>query len=299
MSVIKSVNPFRCRMWELHDRIEHYVTEDSCRAEIESFSKHGQFVPVLGRPLRSDPDYDVELIYGARRLFVARHINKPLTVELRELSDKEAIVAMDIENRHRADITPYERGLSYAQWLRTGYFGSQDEIARTLKISCSHVSRLLKLSRLPTVIINAFEKPTEICEEWGLRLMEALDDPHRRDATVRKARMIGAGSQRPPSREVYRELLAASAPGRKVRAKSRDQVIKDKKGAPLFRVRHQRCSVALIVPLEKVSAECLESVCRAIALLLQQGGTENTLETVSLNSRNEGKTLQKIQRAAS
>ncbi|MDB6083141.1 MAG: ParB/RepB/Spo0J family partition protein [Gammaproteobacteria bacterium] len=272
MSVMKSVSPFRCRMWDLHDRIENYVTEDSCRVEIESFAKHGQLVPVLGRPIRGDPDYEVELIYGARRLFVARHINKPLTVELREISDKEAIVAMDIENRHRTDITPYERGLSYARWLRAGHFESQEDVARALKVSCSHVSRLLKLSRLPPVIVNAFENATDICEDWGLRLMEALDDPRRREATVRKARIIGSDSRRPPSREVYRELMAASAPGRKVKAKPRDQVIKDRKGAPLFRVRHQQKSVALIVPLEKVSAELLENVCRAVALLLQEEG---------------------------
>src|SRR5262245_57838727 len=143
MKSIVSVNPFRCRMWALHDRLETHVTEDTCRAEIESISKHGQLVPVLGRPLRQDPDYEVELIYGARRLFVARLINQPLLVELRELSDRDAIVAMDVENRLRQDISPYERGRSYARYLQSGFFKSQDEIARSLKISASQVSRLL------------------------------------------------------------------------------------------------------------------------------------------------------------
>jgi ParB/RepB/Spo0J family partition protein len=132
---IVSVSPFRCRMWE-----------------IESFSRHGQLVAALGRPLRKDPDYDVELIFGARRLFVARHLNQPLLVELREMSGREAITAMDIENRHRADISPYERGLSYARWLRAGFFACQEDIARALKVSCSHVSRLLKIARLSSPI---------------------------------------------------------------------------------------------------------------------------------------------------
>ncbi len=42
------VNPFRCQMWQLHDRIDAYINEETCRAEIESFLKHGQLVPVLG-----------------------------------------------------------------------------------------------------------------------------------------------------------------------------------------------------------------------------------------------------------
>ena len=142
------VSPFRCRMWALHDRIEDYLNEQTCREEIESFAKHGQLVPVLGRLLRGDPTHDIELIYGARRLFVARHLNSSLIVKLCEVSDRQALVAMDIENRQRQDISPYERGTSYARWLRTGHFKSQEEICRTLQISPAQVSRLLRIARL-------------------------------------------------------------------------------------------------------------------------------------------------------
>jgi ParB family chromosome partitioning protein len=135
-----------------------------------------------------DPSHDIELIYGARRLFVARHLNKSLQVELRELSDREAIVWMDIENRHRKDISPYERGLSYARWLQKGHLQSQEEIGRALKVSSSQVSRLLKLARLPSAIVAAFGSPIEICEGWGLELIEALEDPSRRQATMQAAR---------------------------------------------------------------------------------------------------------------
>src|SRR5579871_4858114 len=127
---ITSADPFRCRMWSLHDRLDEYVTEDACQAEIESFAKHGQLIPALGRPIRSDPDFDVEVICGARRLFVARHLNRPFLVEIRELSDRDALIAIDIENRHRRDVSPYERGLSYARWLRSGQFQSQEELAK-------------------------------------------------------------------------------------------------------------------------------------------------------------------------
>src|SRR4030088_270940 len=156
MPSVISVSPFRCRMWALHDRIDTYVNETTCKMEIDSFHRHGQLVPVLGRPVRGDPDYDMELIYGARRLFVARHINVALMVEVRDLSDRDAIVAMDIENRQRKDVSPLERGLSYARWLRSGYFKSQDDIAQNLKISSSQVSRMLKLARLPSAIVGAF-----------------------------------------------------------------------------------------------------------------------------------------------
>src|SRR5687768_17678353 len=176
MRNILAVDPFRVRMWSLHDRSEQHVNEESCKAEIESFWKHGQLVPALGRALRGDPDHDIELVYGARRLFVARHLNKPLLLDVREMSDREAIVAMDIENRQRKDVSPYERGVSYARWLRSGHFASQDQIARALQISGAQISRLLKLAKLPSVVVSAFATPLDILETWGLALAEAWAD---------------------------------------------------------------------------------------------------------------------------
>jgi ParB family chromosome partitioning protein len=269
MKVI-SVSPFRCRLWALHDRLEEHVTEETCREEIESFLASGQRVPVLGRALKGDPDYDVELIYGARRLFVARHINKPLLVELSDIADRDAIVAMDIENRQRADISPYERGLSYSRWLRAGFFSSQEDVARQLNISASQVCRLLKLARLPAVVLDAFRSPLDIREEWGAELVDALNEERTRRATIHTARAIAARTPRLSSVEVFRELLAASANGRKIKSKPHDGVILDDQGRPLFRVRQQRSSIAILLPIQKVSANSMKAVCRAIADVLQK-----------------------------
>ncbi|HEY6924153.1 MAG TPA: ParB/RepB/Spo0J family partition protein [Steroidobacteraceae bacterium] len=270
MKSLVSLNPFRCRMWALQDRLESHVTEDSCRTEIQSFSKHGQLLPVLGRPLRGDPDFDVELIYGTRRLFVARHVNKPLLVELREISDREGLVAMDIENRQRVDISPYERGMSYARWLRDGHFQSQDDLARTLKISSSQVSRLLKLARMPSVLVAAFGTPMEICERWGLDLMQALEDPGKRAPTLSKARAIANAAQRPPPGEVYRALLAASTSTSRVVSKSRDEVILNAAGHPLFRIRKLRKSIAVLLPVEEISAGSLQEIREALTDILER-----------------------------
>ena len=266
---IQSINPFRCRMWDLHDRLDNHITEQSCRAEIDSFQRHGQMVPALGRKLVRDLTHDYELIYGARRLFVARHLNQPLLVEVRVLSDREAIVAMDIENRHRQDISPYERGLSYANWLRSGNFASQEDIAKSLKISASQVSRLLKLARLPSVIVDAFSAATEICETWGLEIAEALEDAQRRPAIIRAARALAAKEPRENSATVYRELVLSGQQSRKVKKPSHDEVVRDYGGAPLFRVRYQRSAVALVLPMSRLSPASLARIRQAVCGLLQ------------------------------
>jgi ParB family transcriptional regulator, chromosome partitioning protein len=268
MRTVVSIDPSRCRLWQAHDRVEQTITEKSCEAELASFQEHGQLVPVLGRPVSDVPGCDVELIYGARRLFVARRLKKELMVEVRVLSDQEAIIAMDVENRQRKDVSPYERGLSYLRWLRRNYFKSQDELARVLKVCPSQVSRLLKLARLPSVIIDAFESPLEICEAWGAEIADALEKPDRHRAILRAARAIGAMNPRPKAPEVYRKLLCASGRGRKPRVSTHDMVVTGRDGAPLFRIRHERNSVAVLLPLGKTSKTTIESIKRAVAEIL-------------------------------
>jgi ParB family chromosome partitioning protein len=266
---IVEVSPFRCRVWHLHERLEEYVSEQTCEAEIRSFEERGQLVPAIGRRLVGDHDHDIEIICGLRRLFVARYLNKPLTVDLRQISDAEGFLAMDVENRQRKEVSPYERGLCYARWLRSGQFQSQEDLARALKISASQVSKLLKLARLPSVIVNAFGNAAEIREGWGGEVFDALDDARKRPALIRTARELSAMNPRPAAEKVYRHLLMASTSGRKPRMGDHDQVVKGEDGLALFRVRRQINSVALILPLEKISARSLQEIQDAVAGILE------------------------------
>lgn len=263
------MNPFRCRMWKLHDRLDDYLTEQTCKAEIESIARNGQLVPVLGRRLTGDPNHDVELIFGARRLFVARHLNKPLRVQLRELSDAEALIAMDAENRHRKDISPYERSLSYSRWLSAGYFSSQEDIARALQIAPSQVSRLLKLARLPSVIVGAFPSAVEIVEAWGVDLSEAWERPELRPLLARKARQIAASPEKPTARQVYEQIMSAVIDARPIRAMKHDEVIVSDAGKPLFRVRRLRRAVVLSLPVT-IATSTFEDITRTVAEILER-----------------------------
>jgi ParB family transcriptional regulator, chromosome partitioning protein len=291
MKSIVSVNPFDCRLWDLHDRLEGALTEESCKAEIESFAKHGQLIPALGRQLPRDSSHKIELICGARRLFVARHINVPLLVELREMSDREAIIAMDIENQQRTDISTYERGLSYARWLRSGHFRSQEDIAHTLKVSASQVSRLLRFAQLPAVIIDAFENPATICEGWGLEILKLLDDPASRQATISAARSISAATTRPPPREVYRRLVSPVRNGKRLRKQAHDEVVKDEAGRSLYRIRQQANSIAFLLPLNKMAPDVLDDLRQLVSGVLQRplqdsngGGTARSEPFVIVDS---------------
>jgi ParB family chromosome partitioning protein len=268
MGSIIEVDPHRCRVWRLHQRLGTQVNLDTCSAEIVSFQEHGQLVPALGRCVADGSECEIELIYGARRLFVARHLGQQLLVDVRDISDRDGIIAMDIENRLRKDISPYERGLGYARWLRSGQFESQDEMARSLGVSASQVSRLLRIARLPAVVLAAFRTAGNVCENWGLEIMDALDDPLRRQATIRCARQLGDVPGRLPGDEVYRKLITSSVRGRKPRIEPHDRVVLGDDGTALFRVRYQSNTIVMMLPSERVSIGSLQEIEGALLAIL-------------------------------
>lgn len=272
------VDPFKCRMWPFHDRLDEYLTEEGCRDEIQAFSKYGQLIPVLGRRLAHDPNAEVELIYGARRLFIARHLNIHLVVKIRDISDRDGLIAMDVENRHRKDVSPYERGLSYSRWIRGGQFNSQEGLAKTLHVSPSQVSRLLKLATLPSVVLSAFESPLDIAEGWGVELANAWQDPVRREILAQRAREITRVHPRLRPRQVYERLLSTSGRKPRFRALLSQDVVRAPNGKPLFRVSKQGNHVVLALPSSLASNAILDEIKHSISNILQHanaGGNSN------------------------
>ena len=263
-------DPTRCRVWNLHDRLEESITAESCAREIASTKEHGQILACLGRPVKDDPDYDVEIILGARRLFVARYLKIEIVVVVQELTDRQAVIAMDADNRLRKNISPYERGMSYTRWIRRGLFETQDDIASALQISASQVSRLCKLASLPSVIVGAFRTEADVRENWGLRISKMLEDPRRRAAAIQAARLINCAEERLSPREIFRKIMASGTNGNAPSDLSHDRVVKAADGSTLFRVRQQVDTVALFVPIERISQSSLDAIESAIREILQQ-----------------------------
>jgi ParB family chromosome partitioning protein len=278
------INPERCRIWENHGRLAEYITEESCRAEIDSFAAHGQLLPVVARRVTGDLEHDFEVICGARRLFIARHLNVPLQADIRDLTDREAVIALEIENCHRKDISAYERGRSYARWLADGYFSSQGDIAHTLEISPSQVSRLLKIARLPSVIVNAFDKPFDICENWGLHLYEAWEDQNKRPHLAAKARCIAKNEAPPSASAVYEQLISSASPKEVRITRARDEVVRSENGEALFRIQYRQQAIALVISTENIASGSLHEIKEIVSKVLQKDSTRTSSGTVDRKS---------------
>lgn len=262
-----TVDPYRCRIWTFNARSAKCVTDASCQAEIESFARYGQFIPVIGRALTGDSEFDVEVICGARRVFVARHLKVPLRVELRELTDRQAAVAVEAENSLHKKISPYERGLWLAKLLEQKLYRSQDEMARELGITPTQVTRLLTFAELPAIVIHAFSSPHDILESWAVELHKAWADERRRLLTDR-ACVLEKRVPRPPAVSVYEMLMGARGPASRSGRRGIGRVVKSAAGSPLLRLERQRNDVVLRISNALVDASIEEAVTQAVVTVL-------------------------------
>ena len=198
---LRWVDPARCRMWIRHNREYSLLTEDNCRDLIDGIRAQGrQEFPAIVRPV-DDPDYDYEVICGARRHFAVswlRAHNYPqfrYLVEARNLTDEEAFRLADIENRDREDISDYERAIDYADAVARYYGGKQKAMAERLEVSQPWLSRYLQLAKLPDTVVSAFANVREIRERNARELKPLLGAPDTCEAVLAEAAAIARQQQ--------------------------------------------------------------------------------------------------------
>lgn len=110
-----------------------------------SIATHGLFTPILVR----DTGNGYELIAGERRLRASRQINlEEIPAIIVEFDDAQMMEIAIIENVQREDLNVIEEALAY-QSLIERLSLTQDEVAKRVSKSRSHITNLLRLLKLP------------------------------------------------------------------------------------------------------------------------------------------------------
>jgi ParB family chromosome partitioning protein len=112
-----------------------------------SLRERGIIQPIIVRPARGAAD-GYEIIAGERRWRAAQRAElHEVPVVIIEATDAEALQLAIIENVQRADLNPLEEAEGYRALLEE-FGNSQEEIARTVGKSRSHVANTLRLLKL-------------------------------------------------------------------------------------------------------------------------------------------------------
>jgi ParB family transcriptional regulator, chromosome partitioning protein len=118
---------------------------------VASLRERGIIQPIVARAVRGATDA-YEIIAGERRWRAAQRAGlHEVPVVIIEATDAEALQLAIIENVQRADLNPLEEAEGYRALIDE--FGSgQDEIAKTVGKSRSHVANTLRLLKLPDAV---------------------------------------------------------------------------------------------------------------------------------------------------
>jgi ParB family transcriptional regulator, chromosome partitioning protein len=116
-----------------------------------SLRERGMIQPIVARPVRGAPDA-FEIIAGERRWRAAQRAGlHEVPVVIVEATDEESLQLAIIENVQRSDLNPLEEAEGYRA-LVEDYSHTQDDIAKMVGKSRSHVANTLRLLKLPPSI---------------------------------------------------------------------------------------------------------------------------------------------------
>ncbi len=276
--VTELVDPARCRIWDGHNRDYGALNEESCADLIESFKAQGrQEVPAIGRRVKGDASVDFEIVCGARRHWSAswmRAHDYPdfrLLLEIREMTDEEAFRVADIENRHRKDISDYERATDYLRAIERYYEGNQQRMVDRLGVTKSWLSRYLELARLPSDVLAAFGTPHVIGIRNAAELAPILKDEKLRGAIIAEARSLAKEQEALRQSNaslhkpfvVVRRLAAAGKPAKRPSGKSSPDEIRASNGVVIVRkekVRGGGLKIHILPRTKIAKAEYLQAL---------------------------------------
>jgi ParB family chromosome partitioning protein len=120
----------------------------------ESIREKGILQPLLVRPIAGG----FEIIAGERRWRAAQRAQlHEVPVIVRELSDREALEVALVENLQRQDLSPLEEADGYRR-LMDDFSHTQEELAKAVGKSRSHVANMIRLLALPDPVKLMLEK---------------------------------------------------------------------------------------------------------------------------------------------
>jgi len=191
------VNPWCCRVADLVARDLNRTRLELIQELVSSFITEGQLQPILCRRIQPGADGAVfEVILGVRRLLTAQwlcengHPEFKVWLDIIDLCDRDAFIAMDRENAAHATLSAWERARSMRRALKSDLFKNQRELAQALKERPATVSTLVRLAEWPSDLVAAFSSPFEILMVDAERLAPLIDDESRNGALLTEARRI-------------------------------------------------------------------------------------------------------------
>ncbi|MCI7804067.1 MAG: ParB/RepB/Spo0J family partition protein [Oscillospiraceae bacterium] len=127
--------------------------DETISALADSIKQHGILQPLLVRPYGSG----YQIVAGERRWRAARMLGmSEVPVQIKELTDSEAMQIALIENLQRENLNPIEEAQGYYE-LTENFGMTQEEISKTVGRSRSAIANAMRLLSLPEEVRTMLE----------------------------------------------------------------------------------------------------------------------------------------------
>ena len=141
-------NPFQPR---------HTFRDEELAELAASIRERGVLQPIVVRSVKGEADR-FEIVAGERRWRAAQKAQlHQVPIIVKELTDAESLEVAIIENVQRADLNAVEEAAGYDRLMKQFEY-TQDQVAKLIGKSRSHVANTLRLLGLPASVRNLIEE---------------------------------------------------------------------------------------------------------------------------------------------
>ena len=164
------------------DQPRKFFSDEAIAALADSIREYGVLQPILVRPLGTGM---YQIVAGERRWRAARMLGlDEVPVNIKELSDLEAMQIAIVENLQRENLIPLEEASGYSELIEK--FGmTQEKVAKLVGRSRSAVANAVRLLTLPESVQKMVENGD--LSAGHARALLAFDDEELLISTAQKA----------------------------------------------------------------------------------------------------------------
>src|SRR3984957_19430133 len=182
--LVLRLDPKRVRATQFINRHERaFLESDPKFIELkDSLRLNGQEQPIRARSVTGDAAADFEIVSGHRRHRAALALDAEVEggflllalLDGKAAESRDLVLKMYRENEERADLSAFEKGAMFRQWLFRGVFAAQGQLAGAIGVSDATVTKYLQIAELPSSVVAAFSAPRDIAVRWSHDLRKCV-----------------------------------------------------------------------------------------------------------------------------
>ena len=151
---------------------------DALSELIQAVEERGQDTPILVRP-HPDKAGRFMVVFGHRRLAAARALSRPVRAVVKDISNRDHVIAQGQENSARSNLSYVEKAMFAANLLAQGY--DREVIMTALSTDKASVSKFLSVvNDIPAEIIQSVGAAKNSGRDPWYRLAMLLREPENR-----------------------------------------------------------------------------------------------------------------------